>query len=621
MPTSRQTSSNRVRQPRDSSVRPRIASVRRNVQDAQGLHTIEPPHMSIIGSTKTHPAPNRVSLLPVPAALAALLTVVVYWNALDNPFVYDDFRLIVENTSILNGWNLQTVIVRDFTRPIVNLSYAIDTSLWGRRPVGYHVTNILLHAINVILVFWVALLASEDRRRQAGQQIGAGASSMVVASVTALLFAVHPMMTQAVGYISARSEVAYAAFFLLAFLSGRRWILGGGKRWWILCVGLWIVAMLTKESAAMLSFVLLAYDWFLLDAPWSERRRRFLKLGLPLLAITFVGGAGRLGLLMWVEYPDQAGPDWRFALVALDAFWRYVAILFVPRDQSIFHALPFIDSLLAPRAIAGVGGLVAFVALIWALRRWHSVMAMGLLWFTLMLIPSSVLFVLGRGEPMVEHRAYLSSAGLFLTWGTAFGVLWVPAGRRRILVAVAGVVFLIQLGFQTVIRNMVWQDPVMLSMEAKNLAPDHWMPTILVAEALRQNGRCAEAVPEYRAAIAGRPQYEFPYTRLSTCLIETHRLAEAEQAIQQLHTMNPKSQDAAMGLGLFAMMDGRVDESRRYFQLVLAQDPGRARAQLMLDFIDGTLPATEHQRLCDELQNVSGRPLTSRCHPDTEPHR
>ena len=100
----------------------------------------------------------------------------------------------------------------------------------------------------------------------------------------------------------------------------------------------------------MLSFVLLAYDWFLLDAPWSERRRRFLKLGLPLLAITFVGGAGRLGLLMWVEHPDQAGPDWRFALVALDAFWRYLAILFVPRDQSIFRALPFIDSLLAPRA-------------------------------------------------------------------------------------------------------------------------------------------------------------------------------------------------------------------------------------------------------------------------------
>ena len=574
--------------------------------------------MSVIGSTQARPAPAPRSLVPVPAACAALLAVLVYWNALDNPFVYDDFRLIVENTSILNVWDLQTVIVRDITRPIVNLSYAIDTMLWGQRPVAYHVTSVLLHAINVMLVFWVALLASEDRKRQAGQQIGAGASPTVIAFVTAMLFAVHPIMTQAVGYISARSEVGYAAFFLLAFLAGRRWMLGGGKRWWLACIGLWTMAMLTKESAAMLSFMLFAYDWFVLDAAWSERKRRFLKLGLPLLAITFVGGAGRLGVLMFVEYPDQTGPDWHFALVALDAFWRYLAILFVPRDQSIFHALPFTDSLLAPRAIAEIAGLIAFAALTWTLRRWHSVVAMGLVWFALLLVPSSLLFILGRGEPMVEHRAYLSAAGLFLTWGSAFGLLWNRAGWRRVVLAAAGIVFLAQLGFQTIIRNVVWQDPVGLSMEAENLAPNHWMPRILVAEALRQNGRCMEAIPEYRAAIARRPQYEFPYTRLSACLIEANRLDQAEQALRQLYAVNPKSQDAAMGLGLFAVMDDRVDESRQYFKLVLAQNPNRPRAQTMLAFIDGTLPPPEHRRLCDELQKMTGRSLDSRCHRDTQ---
>jgi tetratricopeptide (TPR) repeat protein len=368
----------------------------------------------------------------------------------------------------------------------------------------------------------------------------------------------------------------------------------------------------------MLSFVLFAYDWFVLDAPWPERKRRFLKLGFPLLAITFMGGAGRLGVLMFVEYPGQMGPDWHFALVALDAFWRYLAILFVPRDQSIFHALPFTNSLLAPRAIAEIAGLIAFAALIAALRRWHSVIAVGLVWFALLLVPSSLLFILGRGEPMVEHRTYVSAAGLFLTWGSAFGLLWARVGRRRVILAAAGIIFLVQLGFQTVIRNVVWQDPVGLSMEAENLAPDHWMPRILVAEALRQNGRCTDAIPEYRAAIARRPQYEFPYTRLSACLIEAKRVEEAEHALRQLYEMNPKSQDAAMGLGLFAAMDDRVDESRRYFELVLAQDPDRARAQTMLAFIDGTLPPEEHRRLCDELQKVTGRPISAICHRDAQ---
>ena len=70
-------------------------------------------------------------------------------------------------------------------------------------------------------------------------------------------------------------------------------------------------------------------------------------------------------------------------------------------------------------------------------------------------------------------------------------MLWARTGRRRLLVAVTTVVFLAQLGFQTFIRNVIWHDPVVLSREAANLAPDHWMPRILLAEALRQNGRCA----------------------------------------------------------------------------------------------------------------------------------
>jgi Flp pilus assembly protein TadD len=237
-------------------------------------------------------------------------------------------------------------------------------------------------------------------------------------------------------------------------------------------------------------------------------------------------------------------------------------------------------------------------------------MALGLVWFALLLVPSSVLFVLGRGEPMAEHRVYLSAAGFFLTWGCAFGLLWARVIRHRLVLAITGAVFLAQLGLQTVIRNMVWQDPVALSREAADLAPNHWMPRILLAEALRQNRRCAEAVPEYRAAIALRPQDEFPYTRLSACLIEGRRLKEAEEALRQLQTVHPASQDAGMGLGLFALMDARVEEARRHIEGVLEREPGRARARQMLEFMDGKLPEAEHQRVCQELRNAAGGTLT-----------
>ena len=149
-----------------------------------------------------------------------------------------------------------------------------------------------------------------------------------------------------------------------------------------------------------------------------------------MIAVTIVAGAARVAVLMLVEYPGEAGLDWRMALVAVDAFWRYLLMLFSPRGQSIFHAVPLIDSLLSPRAIGGLVGLACFVAFAWRLRRVHSVMSVGLFWFALLLVPSSGLLILGLGEPMAEHRVYLSAVGLFLTWAGAFGVTWGRADRR-----------------------------------------------------------------------------------------------------------------------------------------------------------------------------------------------
>jgi Flp pilus assembly protein TadD len=554
----------------------------------------------------------------LPAGCAALLAALVYLNALDNPFVYDDFPLIVENTSILNASDIRSVIERDITRPMVTLSYAIDTWLWGRRPLGYHATNVLLHIVNVLLVFWVAVLASEDRGRQAGQRLWTDASPRVVGFVTSAVLAVHPMMTQAVGYISGRSEVAYSTFFLMAFLAGRRWMLGGGKRWWVACVGLWAVAILAKESAVMLPFVLLVYDRVVLDADRSERRRRLSRLLLPMIAVTIVAGAGRVAVLLLVEYPGEASLDWRLALVAVDAFFRYLLMLFSPRGQSIFHAVPFISSLFSPRAIGGLIGLAAFVALAWRLRRVHSLITFGLLWFALLLVPSSALLVLRLGEPMAEHRVYLSAAGLFLTWGCAFSVMWVRADRRK-LGAAGAALFLAALGFQTVVRNAIWEDPVELSQEAVNLAPGHWMPRILAADALRQSGRCEDAVPQYRAAILIRPVDEYPYTMLARCLIAGQRLTEAEETLRQLRVLNPASQDASMGLGVFALLDGRTQEARGHFQDVLARDGDRAQARLMLAFIDGSLPASEHGQLCEALRTVAGSSVLIEACPSVAP--
>jgi hypothetical protein len=92
----------------------------------------------------------------------------VYINSLTNPFVYDDYRLIVENAALQHPGDLWGVVWHDITRPVANLSYAFDVAVWGFRPLGFHITNVLLHAINILLVFLLGRAVDADTRDEAG---------------------------------------------------------------------------------------------------------------------------------------------------------------------------------------------------------------------------------------------------------------------------------------------------------------------------------------------------------------------------------------------------------------------------------------------------------------------
>ena len=537
------------------------------------------------------------------ASFAGLL----YVNAVHNPFVYDDYRLVVENTSILNLQDLRGVVYQDMARPLVNLSYAMDVIVWGRQPFGFHLTSVLLHMLNVGLVFVLGWKLAEDCRRR-GRQLIDGAPSLVVAAVAAVLLAAHPLMTQAVGYISGRSEVLYAAFFLAAFLCARHWMLHGGARWWCAAAGLWVLSLLAKETGIMLPAALLCYEHVVLQDSPATRRRRLLALHLPLVASALIVAVARVMVLNTVEYPDQPPADWRFAVIAIDVVWRYAWLLAIPRGQSIFHEIPAIENPYALGSLLAVLGLGAFVALVWRLRTVHSLIAFGCAWFVLLLVPSGVLFALGRGEPMAEHRVYGASMGLFLSAGAAFGLLWRRLqGRgpmwRAVLYAVSAL-FVAQLAGRTIVRNAIWSDPVVLSREAVASAPDHWMPRVLLGEALRTTGRCTEAAAAYREAIELRPEIEFGYTKLAACLIEQGRLEEAAAVFEQLAAVSPQSAQASIGSAVTALFRNRPDEGRQHLLAALQRDPSNPQGRELLAFVDGTLEPGRTAVLCASFKTL-----------------
>jgi hypothetical protein len=250
---------------------------------------------------------------------------------------------------------------------------------------------------------------------QLARQFGKDA---LAAFAAAALFAVHPMMTEAVGYISGRSEVLCATLFMLALMSGRQWLARRAhtdhstiSAWPALTVGLWIAALATKESAAMFPFVFLVYDWLALGANAGDRRRRFLTVHLPLIAIAVVGAIVRLWIFARVEYVGQTSIHWNYVLLELDVIRRYLWLMVNPSGQTLFHEVPAV-TVLSPLVWLAVVVLGAILTLGWKLRRVEWVATFGLVWFFLLLAPSSALIALDQGEPMAEHRVYIWRAAV-----------------------------------------------------------------------------------------------------------------------------------------------------------------------------------------------------------------
>jgi protein O-mannosyl-transferase len=564
------------------------------------------------------------------AGVAVALAGLVYVNALDNPFVYDDRRLVVENRSLRDPLDLYAVAVHEATRPVVNLSYAIDRKVWGPKPFGFHVTNVLLHMITVALLF-------DFTRRTTGRRLAA--------FIAAALFAVHPMMTQAVGYISGRAELLCTMFFLLALDAARRWMLGpfsrppganstriagqwahvqrvarqsdvrtalgGPTRWLFATFALWILALASKETAAMFIVVALAYDRLVLPGTAPDRRRRLLWLHGPLLAFAMLAVALRLAVFTLIEHPGPIHADWNLGLLELDVVRRYLALLVRPSGQSIFHELAPVSGLLDPRFLSALGVIGMLGALGWWMRRVEGTVTFGIVWFLAAFVPLGALVVLGRGEPMAEQRVYLASCGLFLAFGAGIARLgavlrWESRRTARLVFGTLLVAVLVVLSMHTVLRNAVWGDPVTLFTEATDAAPNSWLANLLLGEALHDAGRHDEAIGAFTTALQSNAGEPAIYTKLGVCLLEVGQLKGAAAMFQKVRELNPRSPEGVNGLGALALVENKPKEARSFYEQSLLYDPLNVPARLGLakiEELEGNAAAA--LRRCEEIREIA----------------
>lgn len=425
------------------------------------------------------------ALKPLAIWIALIATFVVFWPALKAGFVeWDDPAYIINNPYLPDlSWDRVVEIfqVRGFEgnyHPLSIISHAIDYSIGGLDPFYFHLHSLILHLMNVALVFWFVKLLS--RRWE-------------MAFIAAILFGIHPMHVESVAWATERKDLLYVFYFLLGLVSYMYYVSRKKLLYYILALVLLILSVLSKGQAVVFPVALVLIDYFRGNLTWKGifAKTPFflvsLAFGLLAISIQDEGGAS-------TSFEDMGGRHKFF--IAGYGILLYAIKAFVPFKLSAFHPYPDIHEGWWPWYIY-VATLVLVTILTFLMYRFrkHKWFLFGLGLFLICIIPVSQIIPVGK-TIMAERYTYLAYLGLF------FGLAYFLVERVRIfeerkvfsLVLGAYLVFLSAYAYS---RAVVWQDSKKLWTDAIEKYPNHYIPYANRAAFYRGIGELKAAVRDF----------------------------------------------------------------------------------------------------------------------------
>jgi protein O-mannosyl-transferase len=513
----------------------------------------------------------------LPAALLPvgifLVTSAAFWPALQGDFNWDDDINLVTNLRFRGfdasqiGWMFTNTLMGHYM-PFTWLTFALDHVLGRMEPWRYHLTSLLLHAANAVLVYWVA-------RRLLTVALQTTVDSGVGAALAALLFALHPQRVESVAWISDRATLLCAAFYLLAVLAYLRavGVPAGRRRMWWGAVSLvaFAAALLSKGMAMSLPITLLILDVYPLGR-WQAGWSRVLAEKLPYCALALVGAV----VAAWArsqgaEFSDYGGYGIaaRIGLVAYSLCF-YPLKLVWPADLSPLYEVPSQVRLLDARFLIPLLAVLAVTGALLALRR----RAPGALaaWAHAAAFVAPVSGVVHSGVQMVADRySYLAQVGFVVLAG--YGLVRLlelhRTGRvRRAAMVVAGggiVLVLAALALVTWSQSDVWRDPETLWRWAVDLDPlcsrCHNNLGVALMHHRRDPQGLSESEEHLRQAVALRPTYALSHLNLGTVALLRGRYVEAEAALRSYVERQPDAPDGAERLAVLYLVQGRFEEA------------------------------------------------------------
>ena len=519
--------------------------------------------------------------------LAAMVWL-VFGQTVHHQFInLDDGAYVYKNPQVFRGLTSEGIIWA-FTQshaanwhPLTWLSHMLDCQLYGLSPGGHHLTNVLLHAANAILLFLVLR-----------QMTGSLWRSVFVAA----LFAIHPLRVESVAWVSERKDLLSGLFFLLSIWAYVRYVRQRSLARYGALLLFFALGLLCKPMLVTLPAVLLLLDYWPLDrmpSATDSRQKKFqilrtlvveklplVGLALASCAATIVAQQVAMQPLTSISLPLRAGN-------ALIAGAAYIGNMWWPADLAVFYPLAFRD-ITASRVILALVVLLGISAVVFMLRR-RRYLVTGWLWYLVMLGPVIGIVQVGS-QARADRYTYLPEIGL------AFLVTWAVADLcarwryHRILLAGCSLIIIGALTFVAYLQASAWKDSETLWTQALSRTTDNLMAELNLGEAVYQLGKTSDAIQHFERALQIDYNRASVHSSLGVALLEKGRAEESLSHLQTAIALDSHDADAHYNLGNTFLAMGRAREAVAEYQKALDINPDDTETMNNMAWILATAP-------------------------------
>lgn len=480
-----------------------------------------------------------------------VLTAVAFEQALFNDFVrIDDTGYVTENPHIKSGINYGSVIwafgstYASNWHPLTWLSHMLDHSLFGLDPWGHHLTSLLFHIVNALLLFWILYKLTGS----------IGASSFI-----AFVFALHPLRVESVVWISERKDVLSAFFWMLTLAAYIRFVKRPGIGRYGLVFAAFALGLTAKPMLVTLPFVLLLLDYWPLNrlkvSAVYEKIPLFLLAAIS-CAITYYAQQASGSVIQIEKLP------FLFRLFnAVISYAGYIAKMFYPVDLAVLYPYP-IGQTTVMKFVLCLLFLVIVSIIILSIPK-KRFLLVGWLWYLGTLVPVIGLIQVG-GQAMADRYTYLPSIGILII--IVFSIKDLFAERHHKMLKVPACVILLILLLCTRNQVTLWRDSITLyehtlSVTKNNFVIHNWM-----GSALTSQDRIDEAIGHFQKSIKIMPKYSKSHYNMGIALQKDSRLPEALEQFRIVERLDPEHYKALNNIGVVLQGQSKYTEAIEYYK-------------------------------------------------------